>query len=225
MSTRTIDVAAFFDLDGTLLSVNSGTLWIRRERRLGRLSRRQYAEALAYLIAYKLNTIDMVAAMRKALSTVKGQPEAELREWTHRWYLDEVAPLVAPGGRHALHDHRLAGHRLVLLTSSSPYEAEIACRHLALDDFLCSRYEVEGGVLTGEPLLPLCYGPGKVTYAERYARLHGIDLDRSYFYTDSASDIPMLARVGYPRVVNPDPPLALAARRRGWTRLDWRRTP
>ena len=111
----------------------------------------------------------------------------------------------------------------MLLTSSSPCESALATRYFRLDACLSSRYEVLDGRFTGEPVLPLCYGAGKVEHAESWAFREGIDLSRSYFYTDSNTDLPMLLRVGRPRVVNPDLRLRWEARRRGWTVLDWSR--
>lgn len=214
-------VAAFFDLDKTLLSVNSGKLWIHRERRLGRITRAQVVDAAFKILAYRLGIIDMDAAMRKALAVYRGIPEHTVEQWTREWYREEVASHVSPGGRAALAEHREAGHLLVLLTSSSPYASAIATEQMQLDAYISTVYEVREGVFTGEPELPLCYGEGKVVRAEAFARESDVDLDQSYFYTDSNTDRPMLERVGHPRVVNPDLRLRLHARRRGWPILDW----
>jgi HAD superfamily hydrolase (TIGR01490 family) len=184
---------------------------------------RQVARALAFLAAYRLGIVDMDRATREALQTVKGEREDDVREWTRVWFRDEVVPREAPGARAALAAHRARGHRLVLLTSTSPYESALAAAHFDLDAFLSTRYEVRDGRFTGEPLLPLCYGEGKVRHAEGWARREGVDLERSYFYTDSYTDLPMLRRAGRPRVVCPDLRLRLAARRRGWPVLDWSR--
>ncbi len=216
-------VAAFFDLDLTLLTVNSGHLWMARERRLGRLSLRNTVEAFFKFAAYRLSIIDMEDAMRKALALYVGDTEEDLDRWTREWYEDEVAHTVAPGARPALKRHRDRGHPLVLLTSSSLYLSKTVSRQLELDDYICSRYEVgDDGKFTGEPVFPLCYGEGKVTLAERWAAEHEVDLSRSYFYSDSYTDLPMLQRVGQPRVVNPDLRLRRYARKNGWTTLDWR---
>jgi putative phosphoserine phosphatase/1-acylglycerol-3-phosphate O-acyltransferase len=86
---------------------------------------------------------------------------------------------------------------------------------------LCTRYEVKDGRFTGDFIEPLCYGEGKVIHAERFAREHNIDVDASYFYTDSCTDLPMLERVSYPRVVNPDVRLRWVAKRKGWPILNW----
>ncbi|HOX43332.1 MAG TPA: HAD family hydrolase [Myxococcota bacterium] len=213
---------AFFDLDGTLLTVNSGALWMRRERRVGRITRAQMAKALVYLLGYRFGLIDMERAMQEALTTIRGLPEETVRGWTRAWFQEEVVPHAAPGGRAALDAHRRAGEPCVLLTSSSRYESEAACEHFGLDGFIATRYAVEDGRFTGALVPPVCAGQGKVVWAERYAAEHGVDLGASAFYTDSITDLPMLLRVGRPRVVMPDPRLRREARRRGWEIQDWR---
>ncbi len=213
--------ATFFDLDGTLLLVNSGKLWLQRERREGRLSAGQLVLAIFYLGAYRFGVIDIDRAMEKALETVKGLPEDEVRGWTEEWYEREVRQYAAPGAWPVIESHRHKGHPLVLLTSSSPYEAAVAREQFGLEHVLSTRYEVRDGRFTGRLIRPVSFGQGKVDLAEAFTSEHDLDLDRSYFYTDSITDLPMLERVGRPRVVHPDPRLRLTACRRGWPVLDW----
>jgi HAD superfamily hydrolase (TIGR01490 family) len=219
-----MQTAAFFDLDGTLIRGNSGALWVRRERRLGRLSLSQVAEATFMLLLYKLSVVDIEASMRKALQVYKGELEENLNAWTREWYEKDVARLVMPGARRVLELHREAGHSVILLTSSSPYLSAAVGHDLGLDGWVSSCYEVRQGILTGAPVLPICYGAGKIAHAERLARERDIILEKSYFYTDSFTDLPMLLRVGRPRVVNPDIRLRLYARWRGWPILNWEST-
>lgn len=215
-------IAAFFDLDGTLLSVNSAALWLRRERRHGRVTLWQSVQAVGFLVAYNLGVVDIESAMRQALQTIKGEREDEVRRWTEEWFHGEVVPWhEAPGARPTIEAHRARGHPLVLLTSTSPYESAAAAAYFGLDAFFSTRYEVRDGRFTGEPVVPLCFGEGKVALAEAYAAREGVDLGESYFYSDSNTDLPMLRRVRRPRVVNPDLRLRLAARRLGWPILDW----
>jgi HAD superfamily hydrolase (TIGR01490 family) len=215
--------AAFFDLDGTLLTVNSADLWVKRERRLGRITRWQLARAGLWLGGYKLGFLDMESALREALGTLAGKEEAEIRAETQAWWREEVRPRVAPGARAVLEEHRQKGDLLVLLTSSSRYASEMALEEFGLDHALCQLYEVKEGRFTGEPLKPICYGPGKVQVAQAWALERGVDLSQSAFYSDSSTDVPMLEKVKYPFAVNPDPRLRLAARQRGWQVLDWSR--
>ena len=125
------------------------------------------------------------------------------------------------GGWPFLEAHRSLGHPLVLLTSSSPYAAEMAREHFGLDAALSTEYVSDEGVLRGTFGEPICYGEGKITHAERWAEGHDVDLDQSYFYTDSNTDLPMLERVAHPRPVAPDLRLAWQSRRRGWASMNW----
>lgn len=213
--------AAFFDLDRTLLMINSASAWVRYERRHKRVSRRVLVEGLAWLAGYELGFVPMDYALARAVSTLKGIPEREMAERVERWYREEVAMHVAPLAREALRAHREKGEALVLLTSSSPYISRPVVEELGMDDFLCSRFEVVDGVFTGAPVLPFCYGGGKVVLAKAWAEQRGIRLEDCAFYTDSHSDVPMLEAVGRPVVVNPDVRLRRLATKRGWPQHRW----
>lgn len=215
--------AAFFDLDGTLLTVNSARLWLSRERRLGHVSTWQLARAALMLVSYRLGILDMESALRASLTTLRGVSEEHIRAETRAWWREDVRAFIAPGARATLERHRDRGDKLVLLTSSSRYAAEMAREEFGLDDALFQRYELRDGCFTGEPLPPICFGAGKVHVAEAWAREHGIDLRESSFYTDSSTDLPMLERVGHAFAVQPDPRLRIAASARSWPILDWSR--
>lgn len=218
-----IRAAAFFDLDGTLLAVNSGRLWLSHERAHRRLTAQDAAKGLAYLVAYKLGLVDVRMALGLAAAALRGRPEREFEESVHRWYEEHVRPLRAPLADRAIERHRAAGHRLVLLTTSTVYQAAIAARDFGLDDHLGTRFAVADGRFTGALVHPVPFGRGKVELAEEYAAREGISLEHSYFYSDSITDLPMLERVGHPRIVNPDPRLALVAKLRSFPVLDWGR--
>ena len=93
-----------------------------------------------------------------------------------------------------------------------------------MDGGIGTRYEVDGdGAFTGRFDGPFVYGRGKVEAMEAFAAEHGIDLDRSYAYSDSLSDLPMLRAVGHPVTVNPDPALAEIAGEEGWEMMRFER--
>ena len=100
---------------------------------------------------------------------------------------------------------------------------EPLCRHLGIEDYLCTRLDADDGVFTGEIVEPACYGRGKCHWAREYAEKNDVDLSESFFYTDSYSDLPMLRAVGHQRVVNPDPRLRLHASLQQWPILSFRR--
>ncbi len=219
-------VAAFFDLDRTLLDINSGLLWARHELDERRIGRWQFARAAWWSLMYHLSFIDMTRMYSEALAHYAGQRAADIQARTRDWFAADVVGRLRPGGRAALEQHRQAGDWLVLLTNSSPFEAEEAARAFELDDWLANEFITDGdGRLLGTFTPPLCFGHGKIARAERWAAARGLSLDDAYFYTDSYSDLPMLDRVGQPRVVHPNPRLRRAARQRGWPVFDWSPTP
>lgn len=212
--------AAFFDIDGTLLSVNSAQLYARHLRRHGRARRRDLLRTAWYLGLYKLNLLDLERAMERASGMIAGQSEAEVSEFCDRWYREEVRAYLVPGMCRILARHRERGHEVALLSSSTHYLAGPLARDLGVEHLLVTRLEVVDGLFTGRPVRPVCYGPGKVHWARDFAARRGLDLAASWFYTDSITDLPVLEIVGNPRIVNPDRLLRREAKRRGWPLVD-----
>lgn len=212
---------AFFDLDRTLIAANSATAWFKRELRLGFISRGQALRAAGWIALYQSGFGRIESALELAIKGLEGQEEAEIRARSEALWREEVLATARPGAFEALERHRAQGDRLVLLTSSSIYLSTLAQRDFGLDEILCNRFEVVDGRFTGRPSGPLCYGPGKLPYAERYATSLGLSLAQCAFYTDSYTDLPVLEAVGQPVVVHPDRRLAATARRRGWKLEQW----
>lgn len=212
---------AFFDFDETLIVGNSGRLWIRRELKEGNISKTQFLRAAVWMLRYKMGWASMDDALRTAIGSLRGQSEQELRARTRAFYETEVRMLYRTGARPTLDRHRARGDAIVLLTASSLYLSELVAEELGFDDVLCNRFEVDGaGAHTGRTVGSLCFGAGKLGYAEAYARERDVSLADCWFYTDSYSDLPVLERVGHPMVVNPDPRLRREAERRGWP-VEW----
>jgi HAD superfamily hydrolase (TIGR01490 family) len=214
-------VAAFFDMDRTLVRVNTGALWVKYLRRRREMSRLEMIRALTWLLQYKFSVLDFASVTERVAANMAGDSENELAEKCRTWVGAEVVPEVVPSARERIAHHRAEGHVCVILSSSSRYVTEPLAAELALDGVLCTRLEVADGRFTGRVTPPVCYGAGKVEWAERFAAERGVDLDASWFYTDSYSDLPMLERVGQKVVVNPDPRLRRFARRAGWTVEAW----
>lgn len=215
--------AAFYDLDRTLVRFNSGWLYAKYEREHGRVSRLMMARAAFALARYHLSLIDIERAYRRVLAQYKGMPDRVITERTNTWFLRDVTHALEPGAVKALAMHKGDGLPNVLLTNSSCYVARIAAQEWELDGWLANVFELgSDGNLTGGFEAPLCHGHGKVVRAQAWASEHGVTLDKSWFYTDSYSDVPMLEAVAFPRIVNPDPRLKRYAAKRNWPVLDWR---
>jgi len=214
--------AAFFDMDNTLLRVDTGMSWTKFLYRRGELPPKMLAKALYWSTLYKLAVLDMEAVFTRLCLDLAGDSEDEMIVKCDIWYQQHIAPEVAPAARVAVDAHRRRGDLVVLATGSTCYAARPVARGVGIDHVLSSELEVDRATraFTGRPSA-LCFGQHKVALAEAWAERHGVDLAASSFYSDSYNDLPMLERVGTAIAVNPDARLRRHAERRGWAIQHW----
>jgi HAD superfamily hydrolase (TIGR01490 family) len=212
---------AFFDVDKCVLSVNTATLWVRREYRAGNITRSQALRASFWVGLYHLGYVRMEHVLHDAVKNLRGLSERDVIDRTLAFYREEVVQTVKPKALEAIAAHKEKGDLIFLLTSSSNYLSAPLGDTLQIDGFLANRFEVHDGRFTGRPVLPFCYGPGKVAHAAVVAEKLSVPLRECAFYTDSYSDVPMLEAVGEPVAVDPDRRLRRHALKRGWRIEHW----
>ena len=213
--------AALFDVDKTLVTVNTMRLYVRWRMGRREMGLREYGKMSKVLLRYAFNTLDAEEAAQSGFRTVIGYEEERMRDECRTWYRKVVRPHISGHGRRAVERWLASGHTCAILSASTPYLTEPLAEELGIPHVICTRLEVKDGRFTGGWHPPLCYGQGKVELARAWAETHGIDLKKSMFYTDSISDLPMLEAVGSPRVVNPDPRLLLVSLTRGYPIERW----
>lgn len=212
---------ALFDFDRTLVDVNSGHIWLREEYRAGRVSNQQVAWATWWFLRYHMGMgSGLDQAFELAARAYAGTGDAALAARSDAFFAQAIASRLRPGARRALDDHHAAGDRVALASSTTQYLARRVCAEWGLDAAAFTRLEVEDGVLTGRIASP-ALGAHKTDRVLEWTAREGVDLADVTFYTDSMTDLSLLARVGTPVVVNPDRRLAREARRRGWRIEDW----
>jgi putative phosphoserine phosphatase/1-acylglycerol-3-phosphate O-acyltransferase len=209
-------IAAFFDVDRTLLAGFSAAEFIRYGIVSGRMSARGALETAVAIGQFQLGQIGFSSLVAGTSAVLRGMPEKEFAEIGEHIFRERLAADVYPEARALVRAHIKAGHTLALVSSATPYQILPLARDLGIRHVLCTRLEVRNGRFTGQILKPTCYGEGKATHARNLAAAHRIDLDRSYFYSDSHEDLPLLAIVGNPRPTNPDARLREIAVKRGW---------
>jgi HAD superfamily hydrolase (TIGR01490 family) len=211
--------AAFFDLDRTLMQGSSAFQFGRAAYRAGLLGRRQLIADGWANIRFRLrgSTDEDTVALRDRISrSLEGTRVRDL-ERLGADVLAGILPRVYPQMLAIAHDHQDAGRRVYIVTAASQELAVILAHVLALDGGIGSQFsEVVDGVYTGRPSGLFIYGSGKATAIRELAEREGLNLDESYAYSDSESDLPMLRVVGHAVVVNPDAELARIARKEGW---------
>ena len=212
---------AYFDLDRTVFSINSGYRWLLYERQRGHLNIRQLASGFVALGRYAIGQAELDRVLLDAIADYQGEAAKDLEGRTLDFYQSVVKESIRTDARAAIAHHKRLGHRCVILTTSSQFLAKLVAVELNFDGYLCTTLETMNGVLTGRPSGRLCYGPGKRFYMEADLSSCRQDGRNAYFYTDSFSDLPALKVVGYPRIVTPDRRLRKWASEKGWPILDW----
>lgn len=135
-----------------------------------------------------------------------------------------ILPRVYPQVLTVAYQHQDAGRRVYIVTAASNELAQMLAGVLAFDGAIGSQFSaVSDGVYTGVPEGLFVYGAGKARAVRQLAQREQLDLDDSYAYSDSVSDLPMLRAVGHPVAVNPDAALGRLAREEGWEVLRFER--
>ena len=212
-------VAAFFDLDKTTIDDAALFAFSSTLRDAGFISTRLILRAVwgRLMFMYLGADHDRMEDMREnALRICKGWDQKQMTKMVTDALEDVIDPIVYREAVEEISAHRAAGHK-VFMVSASPEEIVVPLsRHLGAHGAVATIAEVDqDGKYTGNVEF-YSYGPYKVDAMEALALEHGIDLSRSYAYTDSITDLPMLEAVGHPIVVNPDRGLAKVAQERGW---------
>ena len=210
--------AAFFDLDKTLMEGSSALHFARAAYKAGTLSRRDLAESAWNNVRFRLNgsTDQMTDELRRrVLDSIAGQRVVDLARLGPD-VLGGVLPLMYDEMLREAWGHQDAGRPAYIVTAASQELAETLAHVLVFEGGIGMRSEVRDGVYTGRPAGPFTYREGKAEAIRELAQREGIDLSRSYAYSDSESDLPMLRAVGHPVAVNPDAELERVARAEGW---------
>ncbi len=216
------DVAAVFDLEGTIVNSNvvESYLWARLTTtpRSGWL--RELADlarcAPRYLYAERHDRGELLRAFLRRYAGVRTE---ELRALVTEVLGDALLHRVMPEATRQIRRHRAAGHRTVLITGAIDLQVEPLS--VLFDEVVASRMHAKDGVLTGFLAAPPLVDEARAAWLRQYAQGHGLHLDRSYAYADSYSDRPLLEAVGHPHAVNPDSQLFRHARRRRWVVHRW----
>ena len=210
--------AAFFDLDKTIIA-KSSTLAFSREFQAGGLISRGAVLRSAYAqFVYLVGGADhdQMEKMRQFMSQLcAGWDVQTVKEIVADTLHNIVDPLVYDEAVGLIEEHHLAGRDVIIVSTSGSEVVEPIGEMLGADQVVATRMEVVDGRYTGG-ITFYAYAENKAKAIRELAENHGYDLERSYAYSDSVTDVSMLEAVGHPYAVNPDKDLRRVARDRGW---------
>ncbi len=214
-------IGAFFDFDGTIIHGYSATTYLQEQVRRGDIKPKQLIDLAKVMTQFGLGNMDFSAMLTMASQFLKGIRESEYLEFSEALYKKHIAKRIYPESRALVEAHLKKGHTVTLVSAATPYQIMPAARELGISHVKCSKLEIVGGKFTGHVVRPTCYGMGKVVAAEDIVGEFGLDITKSFFYTDSDEDLQLLEYVGKPRPINPNKRLRHIAKGRGWPVQDF----
>jgi HAD superfamily hydrolase (TIGR01490 family) len=215
--------AAFFDLDKTIIATSSTLALGRTFYAAGLINRRDLAKGAYAKFVYHLGGVDedRMGRMRDDLArTVSGWNADQVREIVAEALLDLIDPLVYEEAAGLIESHHAAGRAVVIVSTSGEEIVSPIGDLLGADHVVATRMVVADGHYTGDVEF-YAFGPHKAQAMQALAEERGWDLADCYAYTDSNTDLPMLAIVGHPHAVNPDRGLRREAAERDWPVLEF----
>lgn len=222
-TNKTARAAAFYDLEGTLVSTNLvHTLGFYAQRQQGLL--KTITKSAKTLIGipffaatdlYSRNVFNEVF-----FKSYEGESFDRLRFFSQELFEEILKPAIFPGTFTLLEKSKKLGLRQVVITGALDFSVAPLMDYLGIDDYAANRLEFVNGYATGRLLPPVMASATKARWIREYAEKEGISLSESYAYSDSISDLPMLSIVGQPAAVNPDFRLKQTAMQHDWAILN-----
>jgi len=209
-------IGAFFDLDRTLIKNFSAKEFFQTRLFSGKMSGNEIVAQFAGVLVYAMGNGNFAGLAAVGAQGVKGVKENVFIEVGEEVYHKHLADEIYPESRALVNAHLAKGHTVAIISAATPYQVDPIARDLNIQHVMCTRMEVEKGRFTGNIMEPACWGEGKAYAAKELCEKHQLDLAKSYFYTDSAADAPLLEIVGNPRPVNPDTKLSALAFKNNW---------
>ncbi|RIX29924.1 HAD family hydrolase [Amnibacterium setariae] len=219
---RTLPVAAFFDVDKTLVNGASLLFLARAARSLGIVTWRDLARFGWKAVSFRRHgeTLSVLDEVRdRGMQLLAGQRADRLHALAAK-VVETMRPRIWPETRDLLRAHLDAGHEVYLISATPDFLAQELAASLGATAGIGSGLEIEDGVFTGRFTSGTMHGPEKARAAQVLMADRGFDPVDCYAYSDSSNDLPLLTAVGTPVAVNPDRGLDRHARAEGWRVLE-----
>lgn len=211
--------AAFYDLEGTLVSTNlvhTLGFYAKNQQGLWRSFRKSAATVLSLPLFAVTDQYSRKVFNDLFFKRYRGETEDRLRFFADQLFEDVLKPAVFPGTFELIEKSRSIGLRQIVITGALDISVKPLMKYLNIDEYVANRLEFVDGIATGRLLPPVLAAATKASWIRTYAEREAINLSDSFAYSDSMSDLPMLSVVGHPAAVNPDMRLRQTALHHNW---------
>lgn len=219
-------IAAFFDVDGTILDGNIVHAYGHLATQGMSTVRRAWWKirfGLRIPIFVALDMASRAAFNRVFYRRYRGLNARRVTDMARETFPNFGLPRLLPQAREAVMRHQQAGHVVVLVSGTTSFLAQPLADYLNVQHVFAAELEEQHGVFTGRLAAPPLSDKRKAEVVIDFAAKHSIDLSQSYAYGDSAADLAMLRAVGNPVAVNPSRRLRAVANSEGWPLEHWSR--
>lgn len=208
---------AIFDLDETLIGGDSDHAWGEFLISMGLVDAETHrARNDKFYSEYKNGTLNVDDYLAFACAILTRHSVDQLHEWRQTFIERDIKPLILPKALDLVEEHRALGHRLLIVTATNQFVTEPIAHLFGISELIAPVPELTAEGYTGKIVGIPSFGAGKVTRVNSWLAEESENLKGSFFYSDSANDIPLLEVVDHPRAVDPDDKLRKIAETRQW---------
>lgn len=208
---------ALFDLDNTLLAGDSDFLWGQFLTEQGIVDADVYArENQRFYEDYKRGTLDIHAFQAFSQQPLVQNDTARMKALREKFVEEKIRPIMSPASFELIAKHRSLGDTLAVITATNSFVTSPIVNAFGIDNLLATEPEVIDGKYTGKIAGTPCFQRGKVIRLKEWVATHKLDMQDSWFYSDSHNDLPLLLEVDHPVAVDADEKLLAYAEAAGW---------
>ncbi|MBW1685504.1 MAG: HAD-IB family hydrolase, partial [Deltaproteobacteria bacterium] len=160
-------MGAFFDMDKTLISENSGSLYMRYRYQRGEIGEMDLLKGIGAYLQYKIGILDIRSWTKGMMVQFRGESEAALKEQANQWFEEMVAPTIYPEAVELVREHDEQGHIVAIVSGATKFVVRPLARRLGIEHMLYTRLEVEDGCFTGRVIEPICFEEGKIYWLQQ----------------------------------------------------------
>lgn len=218
---------AIFDLDNTLINIDSGHAWLAfLIKKMPDDAVQTEAQNEKFYRDYQNGCLDIDAFCKFHLAPLSRYSKEELAKFHREFMAEYIIPHISPMQRMLVQSHQMAGDETLVISSTNEFIITPICHLFGITNIIGTQLETgTDGRYTGNYIGTPSFREGKINRLNQWLAERGETLEsygKTYFYSDSKNDLPLLSLVNEPVAVNPDAELEQEAKEKGWPVLNFK---